>query len=77
VVGRLKAACPKGVLFHGGAPTGCELARLGLIDRWVLVQHPVALGEGLRIFDEEQSLRLEGTRVFADSGAVVLTYRPA
>jgi dihydrofolate reductase len=77
VVGRLKAASSDGVLFHGGASTGRELATLGLIDRWVLVQHPVALGAGLQIFGTEQPLRLAEARTFEASGAVALTYRPA
>lgn len=77
VVSGLKAASRDGVLLHGGASTGRELAGLGLIDRWVLVQHPVALGEGLRIFDANQALRLEDATVFHASGAVALTYRPA
>jgi riboflavin biosynthesis pyrimidine reductase len=55
---------------------GRELARLGPIDRWILVQHPRALGEGLRIFGAEQAVRLAGTRVFETSGSVALTYRP-
>jgi dihydrofolate reductase len=75
-VGQLKAASTAAVLFHGGASTGRELARLGLIDRWVLVQHPVAIGEGLRIFDADQAVRLENAHVFHESGAVALTYRP-
>jgi dihydrofolate reductase len=73
----LKAASRDGVLFHGGASTGRELARLGLVDRWVLVQHPVTLGAGLSVFGAEQALRLEDSRVFPVSGAVALTYRPA
>jgi dihydrofolate reductase len=76
-VGRLKRESTDGVLFHGGASTGRELARLGLIDRWVLVHHPVALGEGLSIFAAEQAVRLEAAHVFEASGAVALTYRPA
>jgi dihydrofolate reductase len=76
-VGRLKRESTDGVLFHGGASTGRELARLGLIDRWVLVHHPVVLGHGLPIFEAEQAVRLEKTQVFEASGAVALTYRPA
>jgi dihydrofolate reductase len=76
-IGRLKKSSRDGILFHGGASTGRELARLGLIDRWILVHHPVALGAGLPIFDAEQLVRLEQSHVFRDSGAVALTYRPA
>lgn len=76
-VGRLKRASTAGVLFHGGASSGRELARLRLIDRWVLVQHPVAIGAGLRIFGADQLLSLDDVRVFRASGAVALTYRPA
>lgn len=75
-VGKLKSASEKGVLLHGGASLGRELATLGLIDEWVLVQHPVALGAGLPIFAEEHDLRVTDTRVF-ESGAIAVTYRSA
>ena len=77
VVGQLKQASTDGILFHGGASTGRELARLGLIDRWILGHHPVALGAGLAIFAAEQAFRLEESRVFEASGVVALTYRRA
>jgi len=73
-VGKLKAASEKGVLLHGGASFGRELATLGLIDEWVLVQHPVVLGEGLPIFAEEHELEVTD-RVLFDSGAIAVTYR--
>jgi len=75
-VGKLKAASDNGVLLHGGASLGRELATLGLIDEWVLVQHPVVLGEGLSIFAEQHDLKVTDTRVFS-SGVIATTYRPA
>ena len=73
-ISRLKAASEKGVLLHGGASFGRELAALGLIDEWVLVQHPVVIGQGLPIFSGELDLELVEAKPFP-AGAVALTYR--
>ena len=75
-VGKLKADSDKGVLLHGGASLGRELATLGLIDEWVLIHHPVVLGEGLPIFAEQHDLKVTDTKVF-ESGAIAMTYRHA
>ena len=53
--------------------------RLGLIDEYRLMVFPVVLGGGQRLFGdgiEDTVLELVGTDTF-DTGAVVLTYRPA
>jgi dihydrofolate reductase len=75
-IGKLKDASEKGILLHGGASFARQLSDLGLIDEYVLIQHPVAIGEGLPIFGEETGLELTGSKVFP-KGAVALTFRPA
>lgn len=72
---RLKAEDGGYVLLHGGASTARSLSRLGLIDEYVLIVHPVALGEGLSIFDAFTDLTLVSTRTFP-KGAVAMTYAP-
>jgi dihydrofolate reductase len=50
-----------------------HLTRLGLIDEYLLVVHPVVLGNGLPIFVDRRDLRLTETRAFP-AGALLLTY---
>jgi dihydrofolate reductase len=75
-IAALKAEEDGPILVHGGAGLARSLSRRGLIDIYHLIVHPVALGEGLPIFDTEVDLRLVETRSFP-RGAVVLTYERA
>ena len=78
-IARLKGEGEGHVLVHGGVRLAQSLIRLGLVDEYHLVVHPVVLGEGLSIFPVMASpLRLEAveTRPFA-SGAVLHVMRPA
>src|SRR5512133_2055393 len=54
------------------------LLRAGLLDELALMVHPVALGDGRRLFDgaEPTDLTLTGTRTYP-TGVVSLTYRSA
>jgi dihydrofolate reductase len=71
---------PGGEIFaHGGATFVQALSRLGLIDEYRLVIHPVALGNGLPLFrDLAKPLRLDLAEAmdFPD-GTVIHVYRPA
>jgi dihydrofolate reductase len=71
-LGRLDADL---VLVHGGARLVRSLSRRGLIDEYLLVVHPVALGAGLPIFPGRQDLRLTSCRRFP-GGSVLLSYEP-
>jgi dihydrofolate reductase len=71
-IDRMKQGEGKPILAHGGPRFACSLSRLGLVDEYLLVQHPIALGEGLPIFDSEIDLDLADVRRFA-TGAQVLT----
>lgn len=75
-IGKLKDSSEKGILLHGGASTARQLGDLGLIDEYVLIQHPVAIGEGLTIFNEDVDLELTDLKRFG-TGVVALTYRLA
>lgn len=67
------------ILAHGGASFASSLIKANLIDRYLLVVHPIALGRGLPIFTDLEKpldLKLEELRQF-DTGVVIKTYRPA
>jgi dihydrofolate reductase len=60
----------------GGIRTAQTLARLGLVDEYVLTVHPVTLGSGKRLFTGRTSLELTGAKTYR-SGVIRATYRPA
>ena len=78
-IGRLKEQPGRDIVAHGGAGFAQSLARLGLVDEYRLLVHPVALGEGLRLFaalPRPAYLELASTLVFT-SGVVAQVYRSA
>jgi dihydrofolate reductase len=60
----------------GGVRTARKLARLGLIDEYVFLVEPVALGSGLRLFTERTTLTLTRSKSYA-CGVTRLVYLPA
>ncbi|MFE4710150.1 dihydrofolate reductase family protein [Paenibacillus sp. NPDC056722] len=75
----LKLQPGKMILAHGGAGFAQSLMKLGLVDEYQLMIHPVVLGEGIPLFkDMHQALPLKllDTRVF-DAGVVLHVYQPA
>ncbi|HKD22740.1 MAG TPA: dihydrofolate reductase family protein [Rhizomicrobium sp.] len=78
-IARLKEQPGKDILAHGGAGFARSLVRLGLVDEYRLVVHPVALGRGLPLFAElpvPMDLDLVSTSLFR-SGVAAHVYRPA
>jgi dihydrofolate reductase len=78
-IARLKRTPGKDILAHGGARFAQSLVRERLIDEYQLMIHPVALGNGLRLFADlprEMDLTLIDVVRF-DHGTVAHVYRPA
>jgi dihydrofolate reductase len=76
-IAALKAEPGKDLLAHGGASFAQSLVRLGLVDEYRLLVHPVVLGSGLALFDGTRpfDLDLVDATSFA-SGIQGLVYRP-
>ena len=78
-VAALKAQPGKPIIAHGGAGFARSLVAGGMVDRFVLLVAPVALGRGLPLFTDLAAplpLALIESRAFP-GGAVAQTYRPA
>jgi dihydrofolate reductase len=74
-VAKLKEQPGQDLLIYGSGDLVDELTRLGLIDEYRLMIHPVIVGAGKRIFngDTTTTLRLVDTTT-TDTGVVVATY---
>jgi dihydrofolate reductase len=73
---RLKEQPGKDILAHGGAGFAQSLSKLGLVDEYRLLVHPVVSGKGSRFFPDVSdplNLQLLSARPFP-SGIVVLVY---
>lgn len=77
-IGKLKREPGGKIVAHGGASFARSLVRLGLVDEYDLVVHPVALGRGLGLFTDllvQLELALVSSTRFA-AGALANIYRP-
>jgi dihydrofolate reductase len=78
-IAELKRRPGKDITIIGSGALVRSLLRDGLLDELGLMVHPVVLGGGKRLFEDEshgQALELVDSRTF-ESGVVYLTYRPA
>ena len=77
-IAALKSESGGDIMAHGGAAFVQALSRLGLVDAYHLVIHPVALGNGLPLFkDLATPLRVDlgEAKTFPD-GTVIHVYQP-
>jgi dihydrofolate reductase len=77
-IARLKEGDGRPIMAHGGVRFARSLVALGLVDQFVLLVAPVALGKGLPLFSSlaaPLALRLESARAFP-GGAMAQIYRP-
>lgn len=76
---KLKAQSGKPIIAHGGANFARSLVARNLVDEYVLLVHPVALGKGLPIFSNlpaPRRLKLVRSKAFP-GGSVAQIYRQA
>jgi len=77
-IATLKREPGKDMLAWGGATFAQSLNRLGLVDEYRLILQPVALGQGLPLFEdltEPLQLELVEARTYS-TGAALHVYRP-
>jgi len=77
-VKKLKEQSGKDIIVYGGAGFVTSLIKADLIDEYLLFINPVALGDGLRIFDgleRKLDLTLKDSIQY-DCGIVVQAYKP-
>ena len=74
-VTRLKQQPGKDLGVPGGIRTAQTFVRLGLIDEYVLMVHPVAIGNGKRVFTDRVNLELVSAKTY-QSGVMRVRYRP-
>jgi dihydrofolate reductase len=74
-VNKLKQLPGKDIGVPGGVRTAQTLSRLGLIDEYILMVHPVAIGAGKRLFTEKADLELISMKAYR-SGIIQVRYRP-
>ena len=75
-IGALKAQAGKDVVILGSGELVRALTNAGLVDRYILLIHPLVLGSGRRLFDNDGShvaLRLIDTKT-STTGVVIATY---
>jgi dihydrofolate reductase len=78
-VAKLKRRPGKDITVLGSGALVRSLLRDGLLDELRLMVHPITLGRGKRLFEDEEdrkALKLVDSQTFA-TGVVYLTYRPA
>ena len=60
----LKKEPGKDIMVYGGAGFVSSLIDQNLIDEYFIIRSPVAIGEGLSIFNERKILKLESSIIF-------------
>jgi dihydrofolate reductase len=74
-VKKIKQQPGKDLGIPGGIRTAQTFARLGLIDEYVLMVQPVAIGNGQRVFTDRVDLELVSVKAY-NSGVMRVCYRP-
>jgi len=72
---KLKQQPGKALLVSGGVRTGQTFVLLGLVDEYVLIVHPVAIGDGKRLFTSKVNLEMVNAKTY-NSGIMRVCYRP-
>src|SRR5438270_7521629 len=75
-VAKFKRQPGKNLGVPGGIRTAQTFVRLGLIDEYVLMVHPVAIGKGQRVFTDRVNLELISAKTYP-SGVMRVCYRPS
>jgi dihydrofolate reductase len=75
-VKKLKESKSGNICILGGVRTAQNLSRLGLIDEYTLMVHPVAIAQGKPLFTSRMGLKYVSSKSYK-TGAMQMRYRPA
>lgn len=76
-ISKLKLQKGQDILVHGSLTLVKALLKANLIDQLNLLVFPVVLGKGIRLFENEENIKLTLTETKTyTSGVVLLTYQP-
>ncbi len=75
-VNKIKRQPGKDLGVPGGIRTAQTFVRLGLIDEYVLLVHPIAIGKGQSVFTNRVNLEVVSTKTYK-SGVIRVHYRSA
>ena len=70
----LKTQDGKNIFVFGGAKLTQSLLDADLIDTFIIGIVPIILGQGIRLFDQSQPIRLHLTKQTIEEGIVILHY---
>jgi dihydrofolate reductase len=74
-VTKIKQLSGRDIYVPGGVRTAQNFSRLGVIDEYILMVHPIGIGEGKHLFTNKIRLELISVKPYK-SGVVQLRYRP-
>ena len=74
-VAKLKAQPGRDIGVPGGVRTGQTFARLGLVDEYILMVHPIAIGAGRPLFTKRTELELTRKKAYR-TGVMQVRFRP-
>jgi dihydrofolate reductase len=74
-VSKLKRQPGRDLGVPGGVRTAQAFARSGLVDEYVFMVHPIAIGTGKRVFTTRVDLELVSAKTY-ESGVMRVCYRP-
>lgn len=72
---KIKKESDKNIIMYGSASIVQQLMKLGLMDEYQLLVHPLTLGSGVPLFKDRVNLNLVKAEQFK-SGVMFLTYQP-
>jgi len=75
VIQALKKQSGKDIIVYGGANFVSSLINQNLIDEYYIFRHPIAIGNGLSIFNEKKRLKLESAVTYSN-GRIIEKYLP-
>ena len=72
---KIKQRNGRDIYIPGGVRTAQNFSNLGLIDEYIIMVHPIGIGEGKHLFTDRIKLELISVKPYK-SGVVQMRYRP-